>query len=80
MIYLDTHVVAWLYAGEVERLSTEAKRLLDRQILIVSPMVVLELQYLYEVERTSEPGETVMSALRRDRGPQLLPPQLYFHR
>jgi PIN domain nuclease of toxin-antitoxin system len=25
LIYLDTHIMAWLYAGETERLSTTAR-------------------------------------------------------
>lgn len=32
LTYLDTHVVAWLYAGEVELLPSRARRLIDRSI------------------------------------------------
>ena len=46
LIYLDTHVILWLYA--------RAKHLIedDRDILI-SPMVLLELDYLHEVGQTT---------------------------
>ena len=44
--YLDTHVVAWLCAGQVELLTDRALRLLRDSDLLISPMVRLELQYL----------------------------------
>ncbi len=36
-IYLDTHVVAWLYAGRVDLLSTRARTLIDAEELRISP-------------------------------------------
>ena len=50
-IYLDTHVAVWLHAGDVGRLSAEAKRRIEANDLLVSPIVLLELQYLYERKR-----------------------------
>ncbi len=55
MIYLDTHVVVWLYAGLTARLRPAARDLLNTSDLAISPMVFLELQYLYETGRTTEP-------------------------
>ncbi len=49
--HLDTHVVVWLAAGEVEKLSTRAADAIRKSDLVVSPMVLLELQYLYEIKR-----------------------------
>lgn len=51
MIRLDTHVVVWLYAGEVERLSKRAREMLEADIPVISPIVELELTFLYEIER-----------------------------
>jgi PIN domain nuclease of toxin-antitoxin system len=57
MIYLDTHVVVWLYAGLTECLSPKAVDLIENNDLYISPMVMLELQYLREIERiTAEPA------------------------
>lgn len=64
MTYLDTHVVAWLFAqgarllpeGVVERL-----RVADE--LRISPMVRLELQYLFEIGRVTRPAADVLSAV-----------------
>jgi PIN domain nuclease of toxin-antitoxin system len=50
--YLDTHVVLWLAAGKVNRLSTKARGLLDRSELLLSAMAYLELEYLYELGKT----------------------------
>jgi PIN domain nuclease of toxin-antitoxin system len=50
--YLDTHVVLWLAAGKVNRLSPKAKGLLDRSELLLSAMAFLELEYLHELGRT----------------------------
>ena len=64
MTYLDTHVAAWLYAGELGLLSDRAQEILSRDELLISPIVVLELQYLFEVGRTTEPASPVVEALR----------------
>ena len=50
--YLDTHVVLWLAAGKVNRLSSKAKGLLGRSELLLSAMAYLELEYLHELGRT----------------------------
>lgn len=63
MIYLDTHVVAWLYAGQVERLSEQAKELINRHEVYVSPIVRLELQYLHEIQRITAVANEIASDL-----------------
>lgn len=65
MILLDTHVVAWLYAGETERFPAGARRRLEEGDLAVSPLVGLELQYLHEIGRLSEPADAVLAGLAR---------------
>lgn len=68
MIYLDTHVVAWLYAGRIDLIPPLAQSLIDGNDLRISPIVRLELQYLYEVGKTLEPAQEVLSVLSRDMG------------
>lgn len=69
MIYIDTHVAAWLYASGAELLSPEAHARLEAEDdLRISPMVRLELHYLYEIERTTVPGASVVDALRTSLG------------
>ena len=62
MIYLDTHVVAWLYAGKIDNLSEDTKILIDKNELFISPIVRLELQYLYEIQRiTVEANDIILN-------------------
>jgi PIN domain nuclease of toxin-antitoxin system len=49
--YLDTHVAIWLYDGLADKLSHSAKKQIDRNELLISPMVLLEFQYLYDRKR-----------------------------
>ena len=56
MIYLDTHTVVWLYSGELHFFSERACQLIEENELLISPLVLLELQYLFEIKRiTVEP-------------------------
>lgn len=63
MIYLDTHVVVWLYAGLTDRLADEVRKLVNSEELLVSPVVGLELQYLYETSRTAAQAGEVLEDL-----------------
>ncbi len=51
--YLDTNVTLWLMQGDRKQISREAKRIIDRSDLLISPMVALELEYLYELRRSN---------------------------
>ena len=63
MIYLDTHVVAWLYAGKIEKLSEQAKELINSYDILISPVVRLELQYLFEIKRITDNANEIVSDL-----------------
>lgn len=68
MTYLDTHVVVWLYGGDVAQLSKAARDQIDKDDVLVSPAVVLELEYLNEIGRLGPSALSVMAALRKDIG------------
>jgi len=69
LIYLDTHVLAWLYArGSAGLPPVPARRIEEAQEIRVSPMVRLELQYLYEIGRVTEPALPVLDALESALG------------
>jgi PIN domain nuclease of toxin-antitoxin system len=64
LIYLDTHVVAWLYGSGAGALSARAAKIIEAsEDVRISPMVRLELEYLYEIGRVGEPAGTVVDAL-----------------
>lgn len=44
---------------------------MEAQVVAVSPVVELELTYLYEIGRVSEPASAPLSALRRTLGLQV---------
>jgi PIN domain nuclease of toxin-antitoxin system len=62
--YLDTHVVAWLFAQGVEPFPRQVvERLRSADELRISPMVRLELQYLFESGRVTRPAADVLNAV-----------------
>ena len=63
MIYLDTHVVVWLYSGLTNKLSELAKNLINANEVYISTIVRLELQYLYEIERIIDEPDTIVTDL-----------------
>lgn len=71
MIYLDTHVVVWLYAGLIDKLSDTAHRLINENDIFISPVVRLELQYLFEVERVTVAPDTIVADLANRIGLQV---------
>ena len=63
MIYLDTHVAVWLYAGLTEKFSEPIRELINDHSVTISPIVRLELQYLYEVQRVTVEAHTIVMDL-----------------
>ncbi len=63
VIRLDTHVVVWLYAGEIDRLSKRARALLETEIPVISPIVELELAFLREIERITVGATEIVADL-----------------
>src|SRR6185295_15369575 len=68
MIYLDTHVVLWLCEGLVQKLSKTARRLIDANDLLISPIVRLELEYLHEIKRCSRASHLIVNELQSEIG------------
>jgi PIN domain nuclease of toxin-antitoxin system len=64
--YLDTHVVLWLAAGKVNRLTSKARGLLDRAELLLSAMAFLELEYLHELGRTKFPARDLLKKVNHE--------------
>lgn len=63
MIYLDTHVVVWLYAALTDKLSDKATEAIETNQLLISPMVQLELQYLREIDRITANSALIVETL-----------------
>ena len=68
MIYIDTHIVVWLYAGQIKKLSNQAKDLLNDNEIQISPIVRLELQYLNEIKRITAFANDILVGLSNSIG------------
>ena len=66
--YLDTNVVVWLAQGDLGRISLKAQSLLDQADLLISPMVLVELEYLYEVNRIRLSSRAVLLKIEHELG------------
>jgi PIN domain nuclease of toxin-antitoxin system len=73
LIYLDTHVVVWLYAGLIERFSDAIQEIINEHDLLISPIVRLELQHLYEIKRVSVEAEAILTDLAQRLGLTVCP-------
>jgi PIN domain nuclease of toxin-antitoxin system len=62
--YLDTHAVTALYEADLERFSAAALKIIEEESdLRISPMVLLELEYLHEIKRIKVPALRIVNAL-----------------
>ncbi len=68
MIFLDTHVIVWLYAGCINKLSKKAITQIEENELFISQVVRLELQYLFEIGRITVKPEDLIQTLNKSIG------------
>lgn len=66
LTFLDTHIVCWLFEARLDLFSENALTAIETGLLRISPMVSLELQYLYEIGRITLPASDVLTALAGD--------------
>jgi PIN domain nuclease of toxin-antitoxin system len=71
--YLDTHVAVFLHDGLLEEFSSEAKRQLEANDLLISPMVLLEFSYLFKRKRIGVDAKALFIALNTSFGVGLCP-------
>lgn len=64
-VCLDTHAVVWIVGGQTEKIGKEARALIARAELLISPAVTLELQFLYEVGRVNAPAADAVRTLQQ---------------
>lgn len=66
--YLDTNVVVWLAQGALPKISPQAQRSIEESDLLISPMVLIELEYLYEVHRIRLSSQDIHAKLQHEIG------------
>jgi PIN domain nuclease of toxin-antitoxin system len=68
VIYLDTHVTLWLYEAQTGLFPSSLRAVVEDNDLVVSPLVELELQYLFEVGKITQPGDEIVNRLEEEIG------------
>lgn len=66
--YLDTHVIVFLHAGDVSRISVKAQNQIENTDLLISPMVLLELELLYDKGTIKYPSSQILADLTQQIG------------
>jgi len=69
--YLDTHVVIWLCEGKLAKLSATALEAIDENDLLISPTVLIELNFLLKIGRIVRNPLDLAKQLRTQLGLQV---------
>ena len=72
MIFLDTHVVVWLYLDPQRLLPLSVLDKIQEEQATLSPAVVLELEFLREIKRLTTRPDTILRNLQREMGLELM--------
>ena len=66
--FLDTHAAIFLWEGRGELFGSGSRELLERAVLLASPMVRLEMGFLREVGKLKVEPDQILGALTSDYG------------
>jgi len=67
-LYLDTHAAVWLYAGRIDLFPARTRQRLEACDIVVSPMVLLEMQFLREAGKVSFKVDTFIRDMSSELG------------
>jgi PIN domain nuclease of toxin-antitoxin system len=68
ILYLDTQVMVWLCQKRLERLTARATKAISESDLLISPMVLLELEYLHEIKKVVVASQVLLKQLAAQIG------------
>jgi PIN domain nuclease of toxin-antitoxin system len=69
--YFDTHTLILLVLGRSRLIGRKASRLIQRAELLISPMVLVELEYLYEIGRLKLRSHDIRAKVEHELGVKL---------
>jgi PIN domain nuclease of toxin-antitoxin system len=69
--YLDTNALLWLSDGSLVGRSPKIDRLLQQADLLFSPMVLMELEFLYDIKRSKRPARDIQRKVEYELGVRL---------
>ena len=67
-VHLDTHVLVYLYQGDVKRLGSSARKAIEKYDVYASPAAVLELEFLREIGRLEISSSKLVTTLTTEIG------------
>jgi PIN domain nuclease of toxin-antitoxin system len=62
---LDTHILIWIYKEQFSKFSKKLFDIIEESDLYISPIVELELQYLYEIGRLKDSPQKIIFDLQK---------------
>ena len=68
IVYVDTHVLIWLFFGEPQKLSATARQAVQENETVVSAASVLEMELLHEIGRTRQTASAIIALLESEIG------------
>jgi PIN domain nuclease of toxin-antitoxin system len=68
IVYIDTQVAVWLAEANLAKISRKAISLIHNGDVRISPMAVIELQYLFEIRRIVVPPSEILMKLNVEIG------------
>lgn len=68
IVYLDTNAAVFLAQRGTVRFHPAARRLIEQASLRISPMVLLEFEYMSEIGRSALRGQDVLRKLEQELG------------
>jgi PIN domain nuclease of toxin-antitoxin system len=68
IVHLDTHIAIWLHSKDMDRFSKKALAFIGENELVISPMVMLELQYLSEIDKLAFKPNEIFDHLQNEIG------------
>jgi PIN domain nuclease of toxin-antitoxin system len=63
IVYIDTHIVVWLFEKQLKKFSPSTLDILEKNQILISPMVALELEFLNEVKKIKHHAKDIISEL-----------------
>ncbi len=66
--YLDTNVVVRLSQGNLPRIGSQTRKILEQAVLLISPIVLIELEFLYEIARIKLSARDILKKVDHEIG------------
>ena len=63
LILVDTHILLWINSGHWKKIGTQTLKYLNKRKILISPICLLETDYLNEIGRIQENSNSVLANL-----------------